>query len=498
MKRYQTKLASKLIVGITLLTISSSLVTAVFAIRIFYKSYRDDKVSTLLSYAYELEGQYEQGYTQNTVEIYDHLLNARVWILRTGATPLISHQENLIASSTCHNKAQDTSHEKCVLKGYDLNFIDQVLQGEEVISYANKAFYSGDTLSIGIPIQSAGQVVGAILLHAPIEAVNGPILKAFRSLVVGALISAVLIFVICRIYAICFTSSIRQIQGTALELTRGNYRVHSDLKRADEVGDLSNALNDLASKLEVAKVESEKLEQVRQDFVANVSHEFRTPLTVIKGNAESLLDGATTNAHESYQNILNETLILEHLVTDLLDLSRLQQDQIKLYIEPLYLPEVISDALRSIRQLAHAKGLTLTNSIEPLDFPVHTDYMRLRQILIILLSNALNYTPAGGSIDLTLFTQPVSSTDTHKPCPVILKISDTGIGISSDALPFIWDRFYKVNAARDTSKSSGLGLAIAKNLLRLLKINVDVESGLNEGTTFTLTLLPDFHTDSST
>lgn len=485
LKRYKTKLASKLIVGITTLTILSSFVTATFAIRIFYKSYISDKVTTLLSYAYELESEYENGYTQNTVELYDHLLNARIWILRKGASPLISHQDTTTFwSSSCHTTTQHTGHENCTLKGYDSDFMHQLFSGKEAVSYSNDAFYYGPTLSVGVPILRGGEVLGAILLHAPIESVQGPISKAFYSLILGAILSAVLIYLLCRSYALRFTSSIGQIQGIALQLMEGNYEVHSDINRADEVGDLSNALNNLATRLEAARKESEQLEQVRQDFVANVSHEFRTPLTVIKGNAESLLDGATSVPKVAYENILKETLILEHLVTDLLDLSRLQQNQIQLHLEPLYLPEVVTDALRSIRQLAGSKDITLTHTLEQLDFPVYTDYLRFRQILIILLSNAVNYTPNGGKIDVQLYTMTESELQSNPT--LILKIKDTGIGIAPESLPFIWDRFYKVNPARDTSNSSGLGLAIAKNLLRLLNTEVEVESILNEGTTFTL------------
>ena len=485
LKRYKTKLASKLIVGITTLTILSSFITAIFSIRIFYKTYINDKVTTLLSYAYELESEYEQGYTKNTVELYDHLLNARIWILRKNASPLISHQDTTtLWSSSCHNGTTHTGHENCTLKGYDSNFMTQLLSGKEVVSYSNDAFYYGPTLSVGVPILRGGEVVGAILLHAPIESVRGPISKAFYSLILGALLSAALIFILCRSYALRFTSSIGKIQGIALQLMEGNYNVYSDLDRTDEIGDLSNALNNLATRLDAARKESDQLEQVRQDFVANVSHEFRTPLTVIKGNAESLLDGATAVPKDAYENILNETLILEHLVTDLLDLSRLQQNQIQLQLEPLYLPEVITDALRSIRQLAGSKDIALTHALQQLDFPVYTDYLRFRQILIILLSNAVNYTPDGGKIHIRLYTS--SPNEAQSNPNLILKITDTGIGISPESLPFIWDRFYKVNPARDTSKSSGLGLAIAKNLLRLLNIKVEVESTLGEGTTFTL------------
>lgn len=462
----------------------SSLITGIVYIQIFYTSHLKAKTDSLLSYAYQLSSLYDVEIASDTVELYDSLLNARVWILRRDAAPIISHMKNHTGMmAKCHNSnsaSSQSEHEQCKVKSYDDDFIDPIFEGKEMISTYNRTFYYGPTLSVGVPIIEGNTVVGAILLHAPLDSVYAPILTAIAFLGVGMLISALLIFILARKYALDFTSSIRQMQHTALQLLQGDYTVRTNIVREDEIGDLSLALDTLAHGLNEASRESEKLEQIRRDFVANVSHEFRTPLTIIKGNTESLIDHATTDVDSAYQNIFKETVILEHLVTDLLDLSRLQQDKIDIHLEPLYLPEVIQDALRSIRQVAQKKNITITRDLFPLQVPVHSDYLRLRQILIILLDNAVKYTPEEGTINVTL------EVGDH----IILKIADNGIGIAPEDLPYIWDRFYKVDKTRETTHtSSGLGLSIAKNLSRLLNIQVEAKSTLGEGTEFTLHLI---------
>ena len=482
MKHYKKKIAHRLIVGFIALTTLSSLITGAIYIQIFYRIHVNTKIDTMLSYAYQLGALYKDSSLPDTLELYDNLLNLRVWIIPKDGAPLISHRhERASNTSSCHQTASTREHQKCQIKSYDQSFMDTVLSGHEIVSPYNNNFYYGHTLSVVVPIQENGSVIGGILLHAPLDTVYAPIFKAILFLGISIILSALLIFILARKYALDFTSSIRQMQHTAFRLMKGNYTVQTGINREDEIGGLALALDTLALQLDEASQESEKLEQVRRNFIANVSHEFRTPLTIIKGNAEALIDQTSTSQEEAYENILKETLILERLITDLLDLSRLQQGQIDLHLEQLYLPDVIQDALRSIRQVAHYKKIVVQAELMPIPTPIYSDYLRLRQIFIILLDNAVKYTPEGGLIHIKLL---------EDTCP-ILTISDNGIGISAHELPFIWDRFYKVDKSRKAScTSSGLGLAIAKNLLDLLIIQVETVSELGKGTTFTLTFPP--------
>ncbi len=225
--------------------------------------------------------------------------------------------------------------------------------------------------------------------------------------------------------------------------------------------------------------ESERLEQLRRDFVANVSHEFRTPLTVIKGSLEALADGTVTepeSVSRYYGRLQAETRALERLVGDLLDLSRLQAETLSLHLEPVNSFEVMTDAVKGIQEIAHEKGIDIVFHGEEAVPPVLGDYDRLRQLFIIFLDNAVKYSPKESAVTVSL----------RGGERLTVTIEDQGAGISPEELPYIWDRFYQGDASRE-SHGTGLGLSIAARLIALHNGTVTVNSHIGKGTVFTLT-----------
>lgn len=225
--------------------------------------------------------------------------------------------------------------------------------------------------------------------------------------------------------------------------------------------------------------ESERLEQLRRDFVANVSHEFRTPLTVIKGSLEALADGTVTepeSVSRYYARLQSETRALERLVGDLLDLSRLQAETLSLHLEPVNMSEVMTDAVKGIQEIAHGKGIEIVFRGEEAVPPVMGDYDRLRQLFIIFLDNGVKYSAEKSTVTLSL----------HGGERVTVTIEDQGLGITAEELPYIWDRFYQGDASRE-SHGTGLGLAIAARLIALHGGTATVSSQVGKGTVFTLT-----------
>ena len=221
---------------------------------------------------------------------------------------------------------------------------------------------------------------------------------------------------------------------------------------------------------------SERLEQVRRDFVANVSHEFRTPLTVIRGSLEAMVDGTVEKIEEIkryHQRMLSETRGLERLVEDLLELSRLQSGTIKMNKETLHLPNVLKDVGRSLQTIAGKKGIKIEYLFQQEIPPFVGDYDRLRQLFVIFLDNAIKYSPKNTKV--TVETSVVEA----KMLSII--ICDQGYGIAPAELAHIWDRFYKIDKSRN-SRGTGLGLAIAKHLLELYDGLVTVQSELGKGT----------------
>lgn len=223
-----------------------------------------------------------------------------------------------------------------------------------------------------------------------------------------------------------------------------------------------------------------RLEQLRRDFVANVSHELKTPITSILGFAETLLDGALKDpdtCREFLKIIHDESLRLQRLIGDLLDLARIESKKLQLNLKTISVDSLIQSAVKTIEDQIRAKGQTLEVKIaEPFEIEVDPD--RFRQIVLNLLSNAMTYTPQGGAITLEV---------NREQRRFILQVTDTGVGIPPEDLPRIFERFYRVDKARSRdSGGTGLGLAIVKHLVEVHHGEIDVKSKVGKGTTFTL------------
>lgn len=221
------------------------------------------------------------------------------------------------------------------------------------------------------------------------------------------------------------------------------------------------------------------LEQVRRDFVANVSHELRTPLTAIQGFAETLLSGALDDQHNNrrfVEIIRNHAARLSRLTDDLLKLSRSEAGKLEADFQPMAMPELIEACVEAARLAAGQKGLSLALS-QPQNLPlVRGDASLLREVLRNLLDNAIQYTPAGGRIEINALAGEGS---------VVVTIADTGIGIPQAVQSRIFERFYRVDAARSREVGgTGLGLAIAKHVVEAHGGRIWVESAVGEGSRF--------------
>ncbi|EMT45553.1 two-component system histidine kinase PnpS [Anoxybacillus flavithermus] len=227
--------------------------------------------------------------------------------------------------------------------------------------------------------------------------------------------------------------------------------------------------------------ELKKLEQMRKDFVANVSHELKTPITSIKGFAETLLDGAMHDAQtlEYFLTIiLKESERLQHLIQDLLDLSKIEQQGFTLNVSVVDLHEVLKEVIVMLEGKATDKQIALEWSSNAQHCYMYGDLHRLKQIFINLINNAIAYTPTGGRV-----TVRVEKEDKQ----LHVHVSDTGIGIEQKEIPRIFERFYRVDKARSrNSGGTGLGLAIVKHLVEAHHGTISVKSEVGVGTTFTV------------
>lgn len=228
--------------------------------------------------------------------------------------------------------------------------------------------------------------------------------------------------------------------------------------------------------------ESQRMEQLRKDYVANISHELRTPLTGIRGMVEPLIDGYIDTEEERqdcYRVIHKETIRLEKLVKEMLDMSRLQDGRISVEVEELELPGILEAAVHSMSAIAEESGVQIKIETDGSSLACLGNEDRIMQVLIILLDNALSFTPSGGKI--TVSAKNVGDN-------VAVAVIDTGCGIEPKDLPFIWERFYKADKSRMRTTGTGLGLAIAKLVVGLMGGEIGVKSEPGKGATFTFTL----------
>jgi two-component system phosphate regulon sensor histidine kinase PhoR len=226
-----------------------------------------------------------------------------------------------------------------------------------------------------------------------------------------------------------------------------------------------------------------KLERMRRDFVANVSHEFKTPLTAIQGFAETLLEGALEdkqNSRRFLEIIRDHAVRLGRVTSDLLRLSLIEAGRLELDKRPLVVEDLITACIETVRLKAERKQITLSAECESGVGPIQADASRLREALLNLLDNALQYTPAGGRISVR--ARAADST-------VVISVTDTGIGIPKADQQKIFERFYRVDDARSREVGgTGLGLSITKHLVEAHGGRIEVESEVGRGSTFSLIL----------
>ncbi|ALC81450.1 MULTISPECIES: ATP-binding protein [Bacillus] len=227
--------------------------------------------------------------------------------------------------------------------------------------------------------------------------------------------------------------------------------------------------------------EERTLEKLRKDFIANVSHELRTPISMLQGYSEAIVDDIASSENEKKEIakvIHEESLRMGRLVNDLLDLARMEAGHIALSYESVELKEFFVKVLRKFQGIAKEKDISLTSNLELSQGLFQMDPDKIEQVLTNLIDNAIRHTEKGGCVSVNVRTLNEG---------LKIEISDTGLGISEDDLPYIFERFYKADKARTRGEAgTGLGLAIVKNIVNAHNGTIHVHSKLNEGTQFTL------------
>ena len=385
--------------------------------------------------------------------------------------------------------------------------LQQALQGQEAQGTLQTSDNNGNTFSglyVSLPIyangQTNGQIIGAILLAEPNQFPQGFSPYEFLAnvdqviLIAGAAI-AVAAVIFSLILARRLASPLVLLTAAAEEMKGGNYsqRVEPP-KSQDEMGKLASTFNAMADKIETDVNELRRQEQVRRDLIANIAHDLITPLTAIQGFSEALADDVIADPkarHETAQLIGREVQRLRRMVRDMQQMSSLETGRVSLDIASLNLHSLVDETLAVIRPECEQAGIAVYNEIAPTTPPVLADSDRVTQVLLNLLDNARRHTPPGGKITIGASLEPPRPQGTP-PGPsqwLTLWVSDTGVGIGLVDLPYIFDRFFRIDRSRTgSSGGSGLGLSIVKAIITAHGGTIWAESTPGEGTRISFTL----------
>ena len=341
-----------------------------------------------------------------------------------------------------------------------------------------RTFLAKPEIIVGAPIASQGSVVGAVIMRSQVDGVNAAVGRSLMLLALSMLIAMMAALLLTVPLSYSFTRPLSKMKDTAVSLADNDYEARAQVVQNDEIGELAHTLDILAQRLDEASRESEQLDQMRRDFIVNISHELRTPVTVMRGSLEALSDGVVSDPEkvkDYHREMLSEAKHLERLVNDLLELSRLQNAQFNIEKETINLKDVVQDAVRSATRLAHNHQVTLDVSLDDLN-SFEGDYDRLRQMILTVLDNAIKFTPQGSTVSI--------SAHGHE-----LSVSDEGPGIDEEELPQIFERFYKTRSAENFS-GTGLGLAIASEIAQRHDIEIIASNRESGGAKFTF-VFPD-------
>ncbi len=345
-----------------------------------------------------------------------------------------------------------------LLKNVDFTGQEDIEGGDE---------YEGDTIYVRIFNTASGKEY-MILLDSriqPVSAITNTYMNQFRSIVVFTLLGALFISIVISRK---ITKPIVKLNKSVEKLARGDYNEVFDGDGYREIRELSDALN-------YASAELSKTDKLQKELLANISHDLRTPLTMIKGYSEVIRDIPGENTPENVQIIVDETTRLSELVSDLLDISRIKAGTRKIEPEQFSLTETVKSTLHRYEKLTEKDGYNISFEADE-NAEVMADRVMMLQVIYNLINNAINYTGA----DKTVTVRQIINGG-----KVRITVTDTGEGIPPEQIPYIWDRYYKVDKVhRRAAVGTGLGLSIVKGILEMHKATYGLYSTVGVGSTF--------------
>lgn len=457
---------TKFIIGYIIFGLCSFLTIAILTSDWTFEHLANERAQELYNEASLIANQYGSEYynkqmTRSEVSIQlkavDTFLNVQIWMVDTEGNIIINTRDSSLTNAS--------------IPGFDPALLGRNLY--QIGYYYN--MFSEEMISVSAPITSNFQTRGYIIIHSSIRSLQ----SARDSLLNISYVTLIVIFLLSLIFLLVFTIFIyrplKRITAAANAYAAGDLKYKVNCHSNDEMGYLAATLNYMAHELN-------KSEEYQKNFIANVSHDFRSPLTSIKGYVEAMKDGTIPyEMQEKYLDIvIFETERLRKLTSSLLTLNSYDSRAILLDISSFDINQVIKSTLATFEGVCSKKKISFVLTLDEKIKMVSADMGKIQQVLYNLIDNAVKFSHNSSSIRITV---------SERNGKVFVSVKDSGIGIPKDSVSKIWDRFYKTDLSRGKDKrGTGLGLSITKEIIQSHNENIDVISTEGVGTEFIFSL----------
>ena len=461
------KLLLQIIIGYIVFGVIGFIAIAVLSSTILFNSITSAKASSLYKEATIISDQYLTDYYNssstlkdvwNNLKVVDNYIQAQIWIVNPDGEIILNSRKSLSEKSTT------------------IENFDPTQTGEKYYQIGTfNGYFDDDTLSVSSPIVSNYKVKSYVIIHIPMDdiyeerdSISSVLYLCFLIIYLLSLIPLIVFYF--KIYLPLY-----KINTISLEYAANNFEHKIPYNNDDELGTLSNSINYLALQLNT-------LEEYQRKFIANISHDFRSPLTSIKGYLEAMSDGTipVENQKKYFNILLFETERLTKLTSSLLTLNNFESSGGHLDIIDFDINKTIKDTAASFEGTCKEKMVSIELILSGKVLFVTGDVGKIQQVLYNLIDNAIKFSHNNSTITIET---------TEKNEKVFISVKDTGIGIPKDSIKKVWDRFYKSDYSRGKDKKgTGLGLTIVKEIIQAHNENIDVISTEGIGTEFIFSL----------
>ncbi|KJS20213.1 MAG: hypothetical protein VR72_15355 [Clostridiaceae bacterium BRH_c20a] len=464
----------KLWLGMMILVITILLTAWFFQIFFLKSFYISERENTLINEGIKIASVLAE---TNTLEIASAIRSEHFSFSDSihGSIILIDNKKDLIDYVFLNNfESRQSPRIEISMRTRFMNWLNKDTEintkiNEEKVFAVTSGNFPRPSIIVGIPIKNSNTVLGTLILESPLAPIEESIFILRKQLTIISLFSLLLGTIISILLSRHLTKPILNISSAAEKIAKGDFDTSVNIYSNDEIGTLGRIINNLPKELQ-------KLDNFRKDFIANTTHELKTPISLIQAYAELIrdLEGEDKKSRDQHlQVIIDESRRLNHIVEDILYLSQIEPDSIKLNSKDFLLVDLLRSTLEKLQFLATRRNIELILDVENEAIKAFGDQEKLYQVFFNIINNAISYSPKNKRVIIKVYQN------------ARVEVVDYGIGIPQKDLPYIWDRFYKVDKSRKRyNNSTGLGLAIVKNILEAHGFKYGVESKENEGTLF--------------